>query len=98
MCRASFTRLQRLPPLDVGMTLLRIEVWDSRGRPLQECCGNFDTPLIPVDHSALAKLHLGIIRDCGRLSAHSVHFFRGGEEVGSWSLDGDYAEATLVPA
>jgi hypothetical protein len=79
------------------MTSLRVEVWDLDGRPLQECCGDFDTLQLPVDHSALAKLHLGIIRDCGRLSAHSVHFFRDGEKVGSWSLDGDYTEATLAP-
>jgi hypothetical protein len=80
------------------MAQLRIEVLDLHGERLQELCGTFDDPQLPVSHAALAKFHLSIIRDCGRLSAHSVRFFREGEQIGSWSLDCDYAEATLAPA
>jgi hypothetical protein len=94
----SFTCLKRLLWLLDCMAQLRMEVLDLRGERLQELCSTFDDPQLPVDHAALAKFHLSIIRDCGRLSAHSVRFFRESEEIGSWSLDREYAEAMLAQA
>ena len=70
-----------------------MEVRDLHGKPLPELSGDFNDPQLPIDHSDLAKLHLSIIRECGRLSAYSVHLFREGRRIGFWSLDGAHSDA-----
>jgi len=76
------------------MAQLRMEVRDRFGNPLPDHCDEFLDLRLPVDHSRLAQSLLQLIRaDTSRLIVHSVHFFRDGEEIGSWSLERERAEA-----
>jgi hypothetical protein len=75
---------------------LRIEVRDLRGEVLPEFGFNVDDIRSPGDHSALARFMLDRLRDAGRLHAHSVHFIRGSNEVGSWSVDHELGYQTRV--
>jgi len=73
-----------------------MEVRELTGKLLPEFCfDDLDDPKRPVDHSAIARHELRMIRDHGgQLTAHSVHFFRGSDEIGSWSLARERAEAS----
>ena len=76
------------------MAQIRMDVRDRFGKPLPDHCDEFLDLRLPVDHSRLAQSLLRMIRnDSGQLAAHSVHFFRDGAEIGSWSLDRERAEA-----
>ncbi|WP_315727578.1 MULTISPECIES: hypothetical protein [unclassified Bradyrhizobium] len=79
------------------MAQIRMEVRDINGRPLPDHCDDFLDLRLPVDHSRLAQSLLRMIRDDhGQLSARSVHFFRDGEEIGSWSLERERAEMAFT--
>jgi len=70
------------------MALLQLEVRDRYGKPLPQFCDDFLDQKLPVDHSRLAQSLLQLIRSgSGQATAHSVHFLREGEEIGSWSFD-----------
>ena len=77
------------------MATTRMEVRELTGKLLPEFCFD-DLPdlRLPVDRfSVIARHELRMIRhDGGQLTAFSVHFFRGGDEIGSWSLDRERAE------
>jgi len=89
-----FTGLKPLPLFNRSMAQIRMDVRDHFGRPLPEVCDEFLDLRLPVDHSRLAQSLLRMLRDDrGLLTAHSVHFFRDGCEIGSWSLDRESAEA-----
>jgi len=76
---------------------IRMEVRDLHGKPLPDFSFDFDDPQRRVDHSAIARHELRMIRhDGGQLTAYSVHFFRGAEEIGSWSLNRDRSDAGLA--
>jgi len=81
------------------MTQIRMDVRDSSGKPLPELCGDILDLRLPVDHSRLAQSLLRILRnDDSRSTAHSVHFYRDGCEIGCWSLDRECAEAPRADA
>jgi hypothetical protein len=76
------------------MTILRNEVRDARGDVLTNWSHEYPgLPLHPVDRVAFAAKLLRTIRrnGCPR-EAYSFHFFWGGEEIGSWSIDRDHVE------
>jgi hypothetical protein len=76
------------------MAQIRMEVRDRFGNPLPDLCDDILDLRLPVDHSGLAQSLLRILRnDGGGSIAHSVHFFRDGDEIGSWSLERESAEA-----
>ena len=77
---------------------MRMEVRDLTGKLLPEFCfDDLDDPRLPVDHSAIARCELQMIRHEGdQLTAFSVHFFRGSDEIGSWSLDRERADTAYV--
>ena len=76
---------------------MRMEVRDLTGKLLPEFCfDDLDDPRLPVDHSAIARHELRMIRhDGGQLAAFSVRFFRGSDEIGSWSLDREHQDMVL---
>ncbi len=80
------------------MALLQLEVRDRYGKRLAQLCDDVFDQKLPVDHSRLAQSLLELIRGGGgaQLAAHSVHFLRDGEEIGSWSLDRVCAEAAVA--
>jgi len=81
------------------MALLQLEVRDRYGKPLPQFCDDFLDQKLPVDHSRLAQSLLQLIRSgSGQATAHSVHFLREGEEIGSWSLDREDLEAVMATA
>ena len=81
------------------MALLKLEVRDRYGKPLPQFCDDFLDQKLPVDHSRLAQSLLQLIRSgSGQATAHSVHFLREGEEIGSWSLDREDLEAVIATA
>ena len=81
------------------MALLQLEVRDRYGKPLPQFCDDFLDQKLPVDHSRLAQSLLQLIRSgSGQATAHSVHFLREGEEIGSWSLDREDVEAVMATA
>jgi len=81
------------------MALLQLEVRDRYGKPLPQFCDDFLDQKLPVDHSRLAQSLLQLIRSgSGQATAHSVHFLREGEEIGSWSLDREDLEAVIATA
>ncbi len=81
------------------MAQIRMEVRDIDGRPLPGYCDEFLDLRLPVDHSRLAQSLLRMIRDDhGQPAARSVHLVRDGEEIGSWSLERERAEAMLTAA
>ena len=81
------------------MALLQLEVRDRYGKPLPQFCDDFLDQKLPVDHSRLAQSLLQLIRSgSGQETAHSVHFLREGEEIGSWSLDREDLEAVIATA
>jgi hypothetical protein len=81
------------------MALLQLEVRDRYGKPLPQFCDDFLDPKLPVDHSRLAQSFLQLIRSgSSKAAAHSVHFLREGEEIGSWSLDREDLEAVIATA
>jgi hypothetical protein len=84
----SFTTLQDVQAIECDMaSSLRIEVRDLRGQVLPEFGFDVDDIRSPGDHSALARFMLDRLRDAGRLYAYSVHFIRGSNKVGSWSIE-----------
>ena len=81
------------------MALLQLEVRDRYGKPLPQFCDDFLDQKLPVDHSRLAQSLLQLIRSgSGQETAHSVHFLREGEEIGSWSFDREDLEAVIATA
>jgi hypothetical protein len=88
-----FTGRKELLSFYPAMTHIRMEVRDRAGTPLPDYCDDIVDLGLPGDHSQLAQSLLRVIRDNGRASAaHSVHFFRDGNEIGCWSLDRDGGE------
>jgi hypothetical protein len=90
----SFTDWKGSLEHDPDMATTRMEVRQLTGKLLPEFCFD-DLPdsRLPVDQfSAIARRELQMIRDeGGQLTAFSVHFFRGSDEIGSWSLDRERA-------
>jgi hypothetical protein len=80
------------------MALLQLEVRDRYGKRLAQFCEDFFDQKLPVDHERLAQSLLELIRSGGgaQLAAHSVHFLRNGEDIGSWSLDRACTEAAVA--
>jgi hypothetical protein len=81
---------------DPGMANTRMEVLELTGKLLPEFCfDDFPESRLPADRfSAIARRELQMIRhNGGQLTAFSVHFFRGSDEIGSWSLAHERAEA-----
>jgi hypothetical protein len=93
----SFYELERIVGHDPGMAITRMEVRELTGKLLPEFCFD-DLPdsRLTVDRfSAIARHELRMIRhDGGQPTAFSVHFFRGSDEIGSWSLARERAEAS----
>jgi len=81
------------------MAQIRMDVRDSHGQPLPALCEEFLDLKLPVDHSRLAQGLLQMIRgERGQSSAHSVHLIRDGEEIGSWSIERERADAARAGA
>lgn len=94
---AQFTGRKDLLSFYPAMTHIRMEVRDAYGKPLPDYCDDVLDLRLPGDHSQLAQSLLHVIRDNGRASAaHSVHFFRNGNEIGSWSLERDRRETAFT--
>lgn len=74
-----------------AMAQIRIEVRNHLGQKLAK----FDDEVLdlglPVDHARLAQNLLRLIRK-DAAAAHSVHFFREGQEIGAWSVERERAE------
>jgi hypothetical protein len=78
------------------MTMISMEVRTLDGSALLDWCLDDldDTGLSADRYAALARSHLLMIRACGGpLTAQSVHFLRGGVEIGSWSLHREHMAA-----
>jgi hypothetical protein len=95
-CR-QFTGRKDLLSFYPAMTRIRMEVRDAYGKPLPDYCDDVLDLRLPGDHSQIAQSLLRVIRDNGRTpAAHSVHFFRDDNEIGSWSLDRDSKEPAFT--
>jgi len=94
---AAFTGRKRLLSLNANMAQLRMEVRDSAGTTLPGYGDAFFDLRLPGDQSRVAQTLLRMLRgDDFRSPVHSVHFFRGGAEIGRWSLDDERAEMRFL--
>ncbi|BAM92333.1 hypothetical protein S58_63590 [Bradyrhizobium oligotrophicum S58] len=85
--------------LNASMAQLRMEVRDSAGTTLPGYGDDFFDLRLPGDHSCVAQTLLRMLRgDDFRSPVHSVHFFRGGAEIGRWSVDDERAEMRFIDA
>ena len=95
----SFTDCKGSLEHDPDMATTRMEVRQLTGKLLPEFCFD-DLPdsRLPVDQfSAIARRELQMMRDeGGQLTAFGVHFFRGSDEIGSWSLDRERADTARI--
>jgi hypothetical protein len=81
------------------MAQIRMDVRDITGRLLPALCDEFLDLRLPVDHSRLAQSLLQMIRsERGQSLAHSVHLIRDGEEIGTWSVEHEHADAARAGA
>ena len=74
-----------------------MEVRDSSGTRLPGYGDAFFDLRLPGNQSRVAQTLLRMLRgDDFRSPVHSVHFLRGGAEIGRWSVDDERAEMRFL--